>query len=133
MRRRVILAVAFVIALMATVVPALTSASATSTRGNSDRGPVAAHSQSPPNFDGTWISAGGGFAFTITSGTSTSIVGKIFYPPQCPGSSGTVRGTIVDGSGELSFLQNVATANCILGIFPETTVKSSRSLAASRR
>jgi hypothetical protein len=124
MRWRVTLFVALVVALSALVVPSLTSASATGTRVNSSRVVPSTHSEALPNFNGTWINSFGNAAFTVTSGTSTSIVGHILYPPQCHGSSGTVKGTIVNGSGQLTLFQKSSTNDCLIGLFPEYTVTS---------
>jgi hypothetical protein len=126
MRGHATLSVVVAVALSAITVPALTSASAaTGTRDNSGRGDISAHSQSPPpNFNGTWINSYGNAAFTVTSGTSTSVVGHILYPPQCHGSSGTVNGTIVNGAGQLALYQKLSSNNCFIGLFPEYTVTS---------
>ena len=108
-----------VVALLAIGVPA----AATGIPSDSHGGIPNAQSQGPPpNFNGIWTGFYGGISFRITSGTSTSIVGTINLGPGCPGVSASVKGTIVNGSGEITIVEKPLIGQCILEFLGENTV-----------
>jgi hypothetical protein len=98
-------------------------AAATGIPSDSHGGIPNAQSQGPPpNFNGIWTGFYGGISFRITSGTSTSIVGTINLGPGCPGVSASVKGTIVNGSGEITIVEKPLIGQCILEFLGENTV-----------
>jgi hypothetical protein len=113
----------------------VSSAAATGTPGDSRRGTPAAQAKSnPPNFNGVWVGDYGGVVFEITSGTSTSIVGRITVPAGCPGVTAYVKGMIVNGSGEITIVEEHIIGQCILLFLGEnkvTNVKVSDGIATS--